>query len=162
MTLRAIADELNTTTMTIYRRLEKAGINIKELRDEETNEITVEGAGIIASLFKNTTTTEDNEAAQQVITDVLNSNRTSVTSTTDGTTAAQVASLTAQVEGLERLVTQLEGERDRLQQQVIALTAALEREQADRQAERRLLTSGTAPGTEPATTSRRWKWPWQR
>lgn len=162
MTLKAIADELNVTTMTVYRRLSRAGIDIKALRAEGTNEITVEGAGIIASLFKNTTTTEDNEAAQQVIMDVLNSNRTSVTSTTDGATAAQVASLTAKAEGLERLVTQLEGERDRLQQQVIALTAALEREQADRQHERQLLTAGTVPGTEPATTSRRWKWPWQR
>ena len=152
MTLRAIADELHTTTMTIYRRLNRAGINIKELRADETSEITTEGAAIIASLFKNTTTTADNEAIQQVITDVLNSNKTDATSSTDSP-AAKIAALTATVEGLKATLAQVENERDRLRSQVDVLTEMLQVEQQQRE---RLLTAGTAP------TQRRWRWPWQR
>ena len=125
MTLKAIADELGTTTMTIYRRLERSGLTIKELRDDETGEITMDGVGIIASLFKNTTTTESNDAAQQLLTDVLNSNRTGATGSTDNTTAAQVAALTATVDGLNRLVEQLESERDELRRQLRTVRPSL-------------------------------------
>ena len=141
MTLKAIADELNVTTMTIYRRLSKAGIDIKELRDDG-GEITARGAGVIASLFQNIPTTADNEAAQHVITGVANSDATGVKDRPGGTEAAQVAALTATVEGLRALVAQLEGERDELRRQLAQVTAALQAEQADRQHERQLLTGG--------------------
>jgi hypothetical protein len=62
------------------------------------------------------------------------------------------AVLQAQVDGLRALVDQLTGERDQLRVQVAQLTAALQAEQADRQAERRLLTGGSG---DPDGQSRR-------
>ena len=116
MTLKAVADELNTTTMTIYRRLKKAGISIDELRDDETGELTTRGASVIASLYRNTGTTPAEQAAQQVITGVITDNATGATGeaapageANSGGEAAQVAALTATVEGLRALVKQLEG-----------------------------------------------------
>ena len=160
MTLKAIADELNTTTMTIYRRLEKKSINIGELRDADTGEITPAGAAVIASLFKNTGTTDDNDRVKQIITDVLTGDAQGATGEaaqqtpgSSGTEAAQVAALTATVDGLRALVAQLEGERDELRRQLSQVTAALQAEQADRQQERLALTAGS---TDSAQQRRGW------
>ena len=57
-----------------------------------------------------------------------------------------MAALTATVDGLRALVSQLEGERDELRRQLAQVTAALQAEQADRQQERLLLTGATATG----------------
>ena len=160
MTLKAIADELNTTTMTIYRRLEKKSINIGELRDADTGEITPAGAAVIASLFKNTGTTDDNDRVKQIITDVLTGDTQGATGEaaqqtpgSSGTEAAQVAALMATVDGLRALVAQLEGERDELRRQLSQVTAALQAEQADRQQERLALTAGS---TDSAQQRRGW------
>lgn len=153
MTLKAIADELNTTTMTIYRRLEKKSINIGELRDADTGEITPAGAAVIASLFKNTGTTDDNDRVKQIITDVLTGDAAQQTPGSSGTEAAQVAALMATVDGLRALVAQLEGERDELRRQLSQVTAALQAEQADRQQERLALTAGS---TDSAQQRRGW------
>lgn len=165
MTLKAIAEELNTTTMTIYRRLEKNSIAIAELRDADTGEITPAGAAVIASLFKNTGTTEDNERVKQIITDVLTGDTQGATGeaaqqtpASSGTEAAQVAALMATVEGLRALVAQLEGERDELRRQLSQVTAALQAEQADRQQERRALTAGTGESTGSAQDQQRRGW----
>ena len=165
MTLKAIADELNTTTMTIYRRLEKKSINIGELRDADTGEITPAGAAVIASLFKNTGTTDDNDRVKQIITDVLTGDAQAATGEaaqqtpgSSGTEAAQVAALMATVDGLRALVAQLEGERDELRRQLSQVTAALQAEQADRQQERRALTAGTGESTGSAQDQQRRGW----
>lgn len=151
MTLKAIAEELNTTTMTIYRRLKKAGFDIRNIRDADTGEVTAEGASLIASLFKNTPTTDGEQAIKQVITDVITGDGTGKTgpqAADRGTEAAQVAVLEATVDGLRQLVAQLEGERDELRRQLAQVTAALQAEQADRQQERRLLTGSTGDGPQ--------------
>ena len=146
MTLKAIADELNTTTMTIYRRLAKSGHNVQEIRDADTGEITTQGASLIASLFKNAPTSEQEIAIKQAITEVMTGNATGDNEQRDadrGAEAAQVAALSATVDGLRQLVAQIEGERDELRRQLAQVTAALQAEQADRQHERRLLRGDT-------------------
>lgn len=150
MTLKAIADELNTTTVTIYRRLEREGLKIKDLRDPDTKELTPQGAATIAALYKNTGTTPDEQAIKQIITGVMTGDGTGDTDEQPRQTApeaAQVAALTATVDGLRALVSQLEGERNELRRQLAQVTAALQAEQADRQQERLLLTGATATDT---------------
>lgn len=157
MTVTEIASRLNVTTMTVYRRLKKAGLNIADYRDESNN-LTADGVAIIGNLFNgtdaitgDTTTTTDDvtqvEHETQPDTQLLE-------------TAVKLAELTAKLDGLKATLEQVQDERDRLRVQVDTLTQMLQAEQQQR--ERLLLASGTVPGTEPATTSRRWKWPWQR
>ena len=160
MTITGMAKQLNVSTMTIYRRCKKSGVVLDELRDANTGELTSAGVSVIASLFDTTTPqmalTGDATHAPQ------GNNGTPQTASQGAAAAdmtAQVAALTATVDGLRGLVEQITGERDELRRQVAALTAALEREQADRQAERRLLTGGD--GGE-AGQPRRWRWPWAR
>ena len=146
--------------MTIYRRCKKRGVLLDDLRDTDTGELTAEGVSMIAALFDVTT-------PQMAITD--DATRTSQGYDSDTQTAShgastasmavRVAELTATVDGQRVLIEQLTSERDELRRQVAALTAALEREQTDRQAERRLLTAGDSG--EAAQPRRRW-WPWGR
>ena len=58
MTLAEIARQLNTSTMTVYRRLDKAGVKIADLRDADTGEITAEGVAVIGGLFTTTGATQ--------------------------------------------------------------------------------------------------------
>lgn len=143
VTITAIAKELNTTPMTIYRRLKKAGVKVEDLRDEQ-NEITPAGASIIASMFTPQTT---EQAVEQAVKG-------------DGTGDARTdaAILRAKLDGAEALIAALTDERDQLRRQLQAMTDALEREQADRGRERQLLTGGDADG-EPR---RRWFQWWKR
>lgn len=156
MTITSMAKQLGVSTMTIYRRCKRNGVAIDELRDGATGELTAAGVSVIASMFDATTPqvagTGDAACAPQGCND-------DAQTVSQGDLAVQVAALTATVDGLRGLVDQLTGERDELRRQVTALTAALEREQADRQAERRLLTAGD--GGE-AGQPRRWRWPWAR
>ena len=143
MTLTEMAKQLNVSSMTIYRRLKKNGYEIGSMRDVSTGELTAAGVSVIASLFDATvpqqTATGDATRMQQ--------------GATDNATVLQ-----AQLDGAMALIEQLTSERDDLRKQVAALTAALQREQDDRQAERRLLTGDTG---EAARSRRRW-WPWAR
>lgn len=157
MTVTEIASRLNVTTMTVYRRLKKAGLNIADYRDESNN-LTADGVAIIGNLFNgadaitgDTSTTTD---------DVTQVEHETQPDTQQLETAVKLAELTAKVDGLKATLEQVQDERDRLRVQVDTLTQMLQAEQQQRE---RLLTAGTVPGTEPATTStRRWKWPWQR
>ena len=137
MTITAIAKQLNVSTMTIYRRLKRAGVNVDDLRDAKTGEVTAAGASLIASLFDGAT-----QAAQQVITG----------DATGGATgdAVTVAVLQAKLDAATDTIERLEAERDRLLKQLDAVTAALQTEQADRQHERLLLTGSDGNGQQRA------------
>ena len=153
-----MAKQLNVTTMTIYRRLEKNGLNIADLRDGDKGPLTSEGVAIIASLFDTTTPqtalTSDATPTQPGYNPGGNSG---ITGPSDDSTAV----LRAKLDGMTALVEQLQGERDALREQLAAAQAALAAEQADRQAERRLLTGGV-DGEPAAQPRRRWRWPWAR
>lgn len=159
MTITGMAKQLNVSTMTVYRRCKKNGVAIDELRDANTGELTAAGVAAIASLFDTTT-------PQTALTG--DATRTPQDNNSDAQTASQgastadmavrVAALTATVDGLRGMVEQLTGERDELRRQVAALTAALQREQDDRQVERRLLKGDVGEAGQP----RRWRWPWAR
>ena len=150
-----MAKQLNVTTMTIYRRLEKNGLNIADLRDGDKGPLTSEGVAIIASLFDTTTPqtalTGDATPTQPGYNPA---GSVGITGPSDDSTAV----LRAKLDGMTALVEQLTGERDALREQLAAAQAALAAEQADRQAERRLLTGDTG---EAARSRRRW-WPWAR
>jgi len=155
MTITGIAKQLNVSTMTIYRRCKKNGIALDDLRDTETGELTAAGASVIASLF-------DATGPQTALTG--DATRTSQGYDGVAQTASQAACdvLQARLDGANAVIEQLTSERDDLRRQVAALTAALEREQTDRQAERRLLTAGVdGEAGEAAQPRRRW-WPWAR
>lgn len=138
MTLAEIAKRLNVSTMTIYRRLRRAGINLDTLRDSNGG-ITAAGASMIASLF---------DAPQGAADDATRCNSETQHDTTEQNSVraaedvAQIAILTAKLDAANDTIARLEAERDRLTAQLDTLAAALEREQADRANERLLLTSG--------------------
>lgn len=149
MTLAAISKQLNVSTMTVYRRLRKAGISLDGLRDSN-GEITSAGASLIASLFD-----APQDATQGAANDVTRCNSEAQRDTTQGATpppvgealrsaedAAQIAVLTAQLDAACDTIARLEAERDRLVAQLDAAAEALEREQRDRANERLLLTGG--------------------
>ena len=133
MTLAAMARQLDTTTMTIYRRLKRKGVDIASLRDDTSRELTPAGMSIIASLFDGQSATAPEPAAEQVITGDSEQGATLYT---------QVCVLQARLDGAEALIEQLTNERDDLRRQLTAALAALATEQADRQQERLLLTDG--------------------
>lgn len=155
MTITSMAKQLGVSTMTIYRRAKKKGVAIEELRDTETGELTSAGVAVIASLFDATTPqaalTGD---ATQIQPDYNGDAQTA----SQGPGAASTAVLQAKLDGMTALVEQLTSERDALREQLAAAQAALAAEQADRQAERRLLTGDVGEGAQPR---RRW-WPWAR
>ena len=132
MTLTEMAKQLNVSAMTIYRKLKKNGVKIDELRDPDTGELTAAGVSVIASLFDATAPQQHVTAPQQHVTG--DATRLQQVTTDDATV------LQAKLDGATALIEQLTSERDDLRKQVAALTAALQREQDDRQAERRLLT----------------------
>lgn len=143
MTLAELAKQLNTTTMTIYRRLNKRGVKIGDLRDANSGELTPAGASMISGMFDapSATTAEQqqNIQAERSETGVAERDETDIT----GGDAATVAVLRERVAGLTAVIAQLTDERDQLRAQLAAVTAALAAEQADRQHERRLLTGGS-------------------
>ena len=155
MTITALSKALGVSTPTIYRRLKAQGVNIDDLRDG--GELTQHGVQVIASLFD-----RDDLVTQGVKRNVSDTEHEALHEALQGEMAVKIASLTAQVEGLQALVAHLEGERDALREQLTASQAALAAEIADRQAERRLLTGSTEPGEPDAQPRRRWRWPWQR
>jgi FtsZ-binding cell division protein ZapB len=122
VTITGMAKELNVSAMTIYRRMKRAGVDVAELRDDATGELTSEGVAIIGNLFSTTGTT---------------------TSTTGSATQPQpapqpvaeveAAVLRAKLDAAEDTVARLDAECDWLRQQVDTLTAMLQAEQQQRQ-----------------------------
>lgn len=124
MTITGMAKELNVSAMTVYRRMKRAGVNVTELRDDATGELTSEGVAVIGNLFSTTGTTT-----------------TTTGSATQPQPAADVeaAVLRAKLDAAEDTVARLDAECERLRQQVDTLTAMLQAEQQQRM---RLLPDG--------------------
>lgn len=129
MTLTALAEELHVSVMTVYRRAERAGVKVKDLRGED-GELTSEGVALLASLFD--TTTPGNTGT----TDTTTSSTTQPAHedhTEDN--SVEVARLEAEVAGLRRLVDVLEG-------QVADLRSRLDASEAERRQRDQLLLPG--------------------
>lgn len=149
--------------MTVYRRCKKSGVAIDELRDGPNGELSSAGVAVIASLFDTTTPqTALTGDATQLQPDCNDDTQTASQGPGAADMAVQVAALTATVDGLRGMVEILTSERDELRRQLAAAQAALAAEQADRQAERRLLTGSVGgDGGEAGQPRRRW-WAWWR
>lgn len=128
MTLAEMARQLNTTTMTIYRRLHKAGLKIADMRDADTGEITAEGMAVIGGLFTTTGAT------------TTTTTRTQPTTQHDAQPAdVEAAVLRERCKALEDTVQRLDAECERLRVERDKLLTMLESEQ---QARTLLLTDG--------------------
>ena len=131
MTLTQIAKELNVTTMTIYRRLQKNGLKIADLRDDTTGELTPEGVSVIGSLFSMT----GQQTAQQ--TDTTRALQDAQRDDTD------VAVLRERVRGLEDALKRADAECDRLRSENDRLLSVVQDAQRQTQL---LLTDGQRRG----------------
>lgn len=131
MTLTEIAKQLNTSTMTVYRRLSKAGVRIADLRDTMTGELTAEGVAVIGSLFDATA----QQTAQQADATRTQPAVPHVTQPAE----VEAAVLRVKLEASEAAVQRLEDEVQRLRGECDRLVAMLEVEQRQRQ---QLLTDG--------------------
>lgn len=140
MTIKQLAEQLGVSTMTVYRRCKDNGVDVANLRDENTKELTAAGASVIASFFRNNSVTLEEQTVQQTVTRDAQRDATDITDSD----AVTVAVLRAQLDAARDTIARLESERDRLVTQLDAVTAALHAEQADRQSERLLLTAGGA------------------
>ena len=127
MTITALAKHLNVSTMTVYRRCKKNGVDIESLRDSQSGELSHEGIAVISAWF--------DSVEPQSATD----NATPVEQSANSDKTVNEAVLRAQLDAANDTISRLEAERDRLVSQLEVLHAALEREQTDRQQERRLL-----------------------
>lgn len=118
VTIKEVASELGCTPMTVYRRLQRAGVNVGDLRDAAGN-LTSEGVAVIGNLFATTgatNTTEGATPAQQA----------------PQPAAAEVEVLRVKLESTQAMLEAVTGERDRLRTQVDILTRMLEAEQRQR------------------------------
>ena len=115
MTLKALAEDLHVSVMTIYRRAKAAGVSMADLRGSDGG-LTAEGVSVLASLFDGVTGGTEGFTG-------------GVTSIHHADNMVEVARLTAEVDGLRRLVAALERERDDLRRRLDASEA--ERRQRD-------------------------------
>lgn len=128
MTLAEVARQLNTTTMTVYRRLNRAGLKIADMRDADTGEITAEGVAVIGGLF---TTTGATQPATDTTT--TSTTRTQHTTQHDAQPAdVEAAVLRERCKALEDTVQRLDAECERLRVERDKLLAMLEGEQRAR------------------------------
>lgn len=124
MTLTDVAKELNTTTMTIYRRLKRAGVNVADLRDDVTGELTAEGVSVIGGLF---------DATGANIASHPDATRIQPDAQPDAQHVdVEAAVLRVKLEAAEDKLAMVTAERDRLLERVDTLTAMLQAEQAQR------------------------------
>ena len=115
MTLKAFAAEMGVSVMTVYRRAKAAGISISKLRGAD-GALTAEGVSVLGSLFGAVTGgTEGDTGGSTLIHQADN--------------MIEIARLTAEAEGLRRMVALLEGQVADLQRRLDASEA--ERRQRD-------------------------------
>lgn len=155
-----MAARLGVSSMTIYRKLKRNGLNIADMRDD-SGALTADGVATIGALF-------DNSGAVTGDTDAITDDATKAEQVTkhdaEQSNMVELARLHAENDGLRALLVQVQGERDALREQLAATQAALAAEIADRASERRLLTAGIdgAGGDVQQDRRRRWRWPWSR
>lgn len=125
MTLKQLAGELHTSTMSIYRRASRAGVRVQDLRGED-GELTSEGVALLASMFDSTTPTT--EGATDSTTPAAHEAHTEHN-------AVEVARLEAEVAALRRLADVLEAE-------VADLRQRLDMAEQERRARDQLLLTG--------------------
>ena len=132
MTLTDVAKELNVTTMTIYRRLKRAGVNVADLRDVSTGELTAEGVAVIGGLFDgagvNTASHDDTTRTQP--TTQPDAQPVDVDSMVEA--AVEIATLRVKLAAAEDKLSMLTAERDALREQVNNLIVMLKAEQDSR------------------------------
>ena len=162
MTITEMAKQLEVSTMTIYRRCKKKGIDVAELRDADTGHLSAAGVAAIASLFDATRPQGAITGDATQVQPIYNGDAQTASQGLVGDSTATVAVLQAKLDGANALIVQLTGERDALREQLAAAQAALAAEQADRQHERRLLTGDVGDGGEAGQSRRVWRWPWAR
>lgn len=120
-----MAKELNVTTVTIYRRLKRAGVSVADLRDVSTGELTAEGVAVIGGLFD---ATGANTASHDDTT------RTQPTTQPDAQpvdvdSMVEAAVLRVKLEAAEATIQRLDDECARLRGRVDVLTSMLQTEQ---------------------------------
>ena len=125
MTLKAFAAEMGVSVMTVYRRAKAAGISISKLRGAD-GALTAEGVSVLGSLFGAVTGgTEGDTGGSTLIHQADN--------------MIEIARLTAEAEGLRRLV-------DVLEVQVADLRQRLDMAEQERRQRDQLLLPGGIRG----------------
>ena len=115
MTLKAFAAEMGVSVMTVYRRAKAAGISISKLRGAD-GALTAEGVSVLGSLFGTVTGGTEGDTGDRTLIHQADN-------------MIDIARLTAEAEGLRRLVAVLEGQVADLQRRLDASEA--ERRQRD-------------------------------
>ena len=90
MTLKAFAAEMGVSVMTVYRRAKAAGISISDLRGAD-GALTAEGVSVLGSLFGTVTGGTEGDTGDSTLIHQADN-------------MIEIARLTAEVEGLRRLV----------------------------------------------------------
>ncbi len=132
MTVKEVARSLGVSTMTLYRRLGKAGLKIEALRDEN-GVLTAEGVATIGQLFAETSVPQI-EATESVTSSPQASQQ--VTQPAE----VELAVLRVRLETATETIERLTEERDKLREENSRLLTLLEGEQMQRQ---QLLTDGS-------------------
>ena len=121
MTLKAFAAEMGVSVMTVYRRAKAAGISISKLRGAD-GALTAEGVSVLGSLFGTVTGGTEGDTGDSTLIHQADN-------------MIEIARLTAEAEGLRRLV-------DTLEAQVADLRSRLDASEAERRQRDQLLLTG--------------------
>lgn len=156
MTIAQMAARLGVSSMTIYRRVKRSGLNIADMRDD-SGALTADGVATIGALFDNSgAVTGDADG----ITDDATKAEQATKHDAEQSNMVELARLRAENDGLRALLVQVQSERDSLREQLATAQAALAAEISDRASERRLLAAAGGDGVQDRR--RRWRWPWSR
>lgn len=121
MTLKAFAAEMGVSVMTVYRRAKAAGISISKLRGAD-GALTAEGVSVLGSLFGAVTGGTEGDTGDSTLIHQADN-------------MIEIARLTAEAEGLRRMVTLLEAE-------VADLRSRLDASETERRGQSQLLLTG--------------------
>lgn len=121
MTLKAFAAEMGVSVMTVYRRAKAAGISISKLRGAD-GALTAEGVSVLGSLFGAVTGGTEGDTGDSTLIHQADN-------------MIEIARLTAEAEGLRRMVTLLEAE-------VADLRSRLDASETERRSQSQLLLTG--------------------
>ena len=158
MTIREAAEQAGISCQAVYKRLKARGIAPDSIREKGTNRLTREGEALIRELFPAIDESADESAAQP-------------------SSPASCEPATASPNELERLTTEVEKLRRRVDELTIRLTTAETRAQAlqderdylrdalDKSQQLQAMTAQKIPNPPPAITDgkeRPWRGLWAR